>query len=570
MTLAWVCAVLCGSSLWITNEASGDITIVDETTGSVLAHVPVGKRPRGIRFSRDRKLAFVAVSGSPNAPPGTDESTLPPPDHALDGIAVIDVATRAPVRTLKSGTDPETFDLSPDGKALYVANEDAATLSFVDVASGAVRAQVPVGPEPEGVTVDPAGRFVYVTSEQAGAVYVIDVMRRQVAARIATGARPRSLVFSKDGGKAYVANEGSGSITVLDAVAHVAVKDILLGAGARPMGTALSPDGATLFVSTGRGGAVAVVDTQKDVLVRTVKDVGARVWGLAVSVDGARVFTANGPSGDLSIVDVKTGEVLRRISSGGSPWGVALLDTPERRQLRVCADPNNLPFSDEKERGFENGLAHLLARELDADVVYTWWPQHRGFFRNTLNAKRCDVVMGVPVGLEMLETTEPYYRSSYVFAYGPNAPHVKSLDAPELRTLRIGVQLVGDDGATPAPALVLADHGLVGQLRGYTVFGDYADESPSAELIRAVGRGDVDVAIAWGPMAGYFASRASPPLAVAALPAAEAPKDMPFSFDIALGVRHGDHALKKELNAALKKRRGDIDRLLTQYNVPRS
>lgn len=243
---------------------------------------------------------------------------------------------------------------------------------------------------------------------------------------------------------------------------------------------------------------------------------------------------------------------------------------PQRpaREFRVCADPNNLPFSNDRGEGFENKLAELLAKDLGAKVTYTWFPQRRGFIRETLKANRCDVIMGVPTALDMVATTAPYYRSSYVFVYGPSAPHVQSLNAPELKSLRIGVPLVGDDGASPPPVIALGQRGLINNLHGYTVYGDYSKDSPPADLIRAVAKGEVDLAVAWGPLAGYFTQHVQPTLALAPIPEAEAPFGQPFQFDISLGVRRSDKALKAELDEALVRNRAPIAALLAQYGVP--
>jgi mxaJ protein len=242
---------------------------------------------------------------------------------------------------------------------------------------------------------------------------------------------------------------------------------------------------------------------------------------------------------------------------------------PARRQLRVCADPNNLPFSNRRGEGFENELARLVASELDADVTYAWFPQRRGFFRQTLKANKCDVVMGVPARSDMIATTKPYYRSSYVFVYGPRTKHVGSLDARELRDMRIGVPLVGDDGANPPPVLALAPRNLVANVRGYSVYGDITKESPPGDVIRAVRSGEVDLAIAWGPSAGWFARAAEPPLAVERIPESEAPPGLTFEFDIAMGVRRADRALAAELNAVIDRRAKDIAAVLDRHHVPR-
>jgi mxaJ protein len=240
-----------------------------------------------------------------------------------------------------------------------------------------------------------------------------------------------------------------------------------------------------------------------------------------------------------------------------------------RPPLRVCADGNNLPFSNARGDGFENKLAQLLAADLGRSVTYTWAPQRRGFIRNTLDARVCDVVMGVPAQLKMLATSRPYYRSGYVFISAPNVPVVKSFGAPALRHLRIGVSLVGDDGANPPPAFALASRGLLANMHVYSVYGDYRTDSPPAELVRALRRGEIDVAVAWGPLAGFYAAHSAPALAYAFVPESEAPPGLTFAFDIALGVRHTDKALLSELNAALSRRQRDISALLDRYGVPR-
>jgi mxaJ protein len=238
--------------------------------------------------------------------------------------------------------------------------------------------------------------------------------------------------------------------------------------------------------------------------------------------------------------------------------------------LRVCADPNNLPFSNARQEGFENRLADMLARDLHTTVQYHWWPQRRGFLRNTLNAERCDVVMGVPAGMERLATTSSYYRSTYVFVTR-RARHLelRSLDDPRLRRLRIGVPLIGDDGANAPPAHALARRGIVSNVVGYSVLGDYRQPNPPAALVDAVARGDVDVATVWGPVAGYFASRASTPLEVRPISAGGAPGQLPIIFAISMGVRRADRDRLAVLNAFIARRHTAIDAILSDYHVPR-
>jgi mxaJ protein len=237
--------------------------------------------------------------------------------------------------------------------------------------------------------------------------------------------------------------------------------------------------------------------------------------------------------------------------------------------LRVCADPNNLPFSNERGEGFENRLADLVARELGARVEYTWWAQRRGFFRQTLNAGRCDVVMGVPSSIEMAATTRPYYRSSYVFvSRADRGPVVRSFDDPALRRLRVGVAVIGDDYANSPPAHALAQRGIVDNVVGYSVYGDYARPNPPAHIVEAVAAGEVDVAVVWGPLAGYFAPRQGVPLRlVPVTPEIDLPF-LPFVFDIAVGVRRGDDALRAEIDRVLARRRTEVRRILDAYGVP--
>jgi quinoprotein dehydrogenase-associated probable ABC transporter substrate-binding protein len=240
------------------------------------------------------------------------------------------------------------------------------------------------------------------------------------------------------------------------------------------------------------------------------------------------------------------------------------------RELRVCADPNNLPFSNQRREGFENRLATLIAGEMGATVRYTWWPQRRGFLRNTLLADSCDLVMGVPPGTERVRTTAPYYRSTYVFIYRKDRGlQIQSLDDPALRTLRIGVQLVGDDYANTPPVHALSRRGITGNLVGFSVFGDYSQENPPARIIDAVISRDVDLAVAWGPLAGYFAKRSPVPLEIVPVSPAVDPPGLRFTFDIALAVRTEDTALRKELDGILQRKRPEVDRILADYGVPR-
>ena len=249
---------------------------------------------------------------------------------------------------------------------------------------------------------------------------------------------------------------------------------------------------------------------------------------------------------------------------------VAGCSRQEPALFRVCADPNNLPFSNERLEGFENRIAELVAGDLDARVTYTWWAQRRGFLRNTLNAGDCDVVMGLPTRMEMALTTRPYYRSSYVFVTRRDrALDLRSFDDEALRTLRIGVQLVGDDGANTPPAHALSRRGIVTNVVGYSVYGDYGTANPPARIVRAVAAGEVDVALAWGPMAGYFASRQAVPLQVRPVDTQVDPPGIPLAFDMSMAVRRDSAALRARLDEVLVRRRTEIDAILAEYGVPR-
>src|SRR5829696_6870562 len=202
------------------------------------------------------------------------------------------------------------------------------------------------------------------------------------------------------------------------------------------------------------------------------------------------------------------GFVLATIACAGTPPGPA---AEPGRVLRVCADPNNLPFSNQRLEGFENQIASLVAERLGAKLEYLWWAQRRGFIRNTLRVGACDAMMGLPSGLEQAATTDPYYRSSYMFVTRQGTHQPASFDDPFLTTAKVGVHIIGDDFSNSPPAHALTNRGLIENVRGYSVYGNYRSPNPPAALIAAVSNGDVDVAIAWGPLAGYFARTSKVP-----------------------------------------------------------
>jgi mxaJ protein len=251
--------------------------------------------------------------------------------------------------------------------------------------------------------------------------------------------------------------------------------------------------------------------------------------------------------------------LLALVASGVPAWAA------DARTLRVCADPDNMPYSHADGSGFENRIATLLADELHATLQYDWWPQRRGWVRKTLGADFCDVFIGVPADFDRVATTRPYYRSSFVFVSRRGEPAPK-FGTPQITSRRIGVQLVGNDMAATPPGHALTQAGATANVTGFTVFG----EGPAAQrMVDAVAGGAIDAALVWGPQAGYFASRAAVPLSVQ-LAAAPAGLKVPFEFSIAMGVKRGNQRLRDELDAFLVHRRADIDAILASYQVPRT
>ena len=246
----------------------------------------------------------------------------------------------------------------------------------------------------------------------------------------------------------------------------------------------------------------------------------------------------------------------------------ASVGPPKGPSLRICADPDNIPFSNQQGEGFENRIAVLLARDLRLEPVYVWREQRRGFVRKGIGTGACDVVMGVPANLAQLERTGPYYRSSYMFVTRRDRGlALRGIEDSSLRTLKIGVQLIGDDGADTPPAAALARLGIIANVKGFVVPDpDAGGQAP--RIIRAVVDREVDVAVVWGPLAGYWAKHSSTPLVLAPVEPSAAFPYLPFEFDIAVGVRKGDTALAGRIDAALTHRRAEVSRILTEFGVP--
>jgi YVTN family beta-propeller protein len=312
--------------IYVTNEVSGDLSVIDSASLKVVATVPLGKRPRGIHPSPDGKTLYVALSGTPIAGPDVDESTLPPPDKSADGIGVFDVAQNKIVRMIPGGSDPENFDVSRDGKQLYISNEDISAMSIVDIASGKVVKTIKMGAQPEGVEVSPDGKRVFITSEEDGTIAVLDPAAGRIIATFKVGHRPRNVAFMPNGARAYINAENDGGIVLVDARRYKMLKAISLGKPGviKPMDVLLSPDASRLYVSTGRGQQVFTLDTATNTVLGSVT-VGKRPWGIALSPDGKTLYSANGPSNDVTAVNLQTNTVAGKVKAGAGPWGLVVL-----------------------------------------------------------------------------------------------------------------------------------------------------------------------------------------------------------------------------------------------------
>jgi YVTN family beta-propeller protein len=321
--------------VYVTNERSGDVTVIDGGKLEVTATIPVGKRPRGIHVSPDGKVVYIALSGTPTeGPPQIDAHGNPifdkkkddddeNADKSADGIGVLEVGALTLKTKLNAGSDPEEFGLSKDGRQIYISNEDTKTASVIDIGSRKVQHIIPVGQEPEGVTTTPDGRQFYVTCEAGGDIYVIDARSYSAVAHFKVNGRPRSVEFLSAGGIGFIPSESAGELNIIDSVNAKVVKTITLPSGSRPMRVKLSPDERRLYVSNGRAGTISVFDSHSYELLDTIK-VGARPWGIGISPDGKLLFAANGPSNDVSVVDLKTDKEVSRIKAGSSPWGIAI------------------------------------------------------------------------------------------------------------------------------------------------------------------------------------------------------------------------------------------------------
>lgn len=316
--------------VYVTNEDSNTVSVISPETNRVVATIPVGKRPRGIRVSPDGNLIYTALSGSPKCPPRVpdEECDAMVADRSADGIAEIDAASGEVLRVLPSGSDPEQFDVNWETRRLYVSNEDNDTATILDLDRSEIVITVATGREPEGVRLTPDGSLFYVTGEVDSDVTVIDADSGKQVTRIPVGLRPRDVIFTANGRRAYVSAELDARISVIDVNRNSVISKITLPEGSLPMGLVLSTDESMLYVANGRAGTVAAVDLATESVVASV-DAGPRPWGLALGLDGRFLYSANGPSDDVTVIDVEKFSIVTKIQVGETPWGVAVGPAPQ-------------------------------------------------------------------------------------------------------------------------------------------------------------------------------------------------------------------------------------------------
>jgi quinoprotein dehydrogenase-associated probable ABC transporter substrate-binding protein len=245
----------------------------------------------------------------------------------------------------------------------------------------------------------------------------------------------------------------------------------------------------------------------------------------------------------------------------GRPIAAQTADIVDRTMLRVCADPNNLPFSDDKRQGFENKIATLMAAALGLKVDYTWFPQIIGFVRNTLQAHRCDLVMGTVAGDDIMQTTNPYYFTTYVMLYRSDKGFAfKDLQDPRLASLRLGVV-----SATP-PSDLLVRHDLMAHAKPYQLTVDTRAESPTHQMVQDVVDGTIDVGFLWGPIAGYYRKHDELPLTL--VPLKDEPGAARMKYHIAMGVRANEPEWRRRVNTVILKQQPQMTAILRDYGVP--
>lgn len=312
--LSGVClgtAALAQGTAYVTSEKDKVVTLIDLATLSVKGTIPTCNRGRHIQLTPDRMI-MLACSES----------------NAAD---VIDPATGKSLRRIPLGDEPEAFDLSPDGKTIYVSNEDEGAVSFVDATTGKVLKSIKVGKEPEGVKISADGKTLYVTSEVASLVHVIDVASAAIVKNVKVGKRPRRMAFTPDGKELWVTNELDASVSIIDTATRNVVGNLKFEVkGARseditPVGIQISRDGKRAFVALGRANHVAFVDVPQRKVTNLVL-VGKRAWNVTLDKSEARLYVVNGLSDDVTVVDVAAAKPIKSIPVGRVPYGLVVVE----------------------------------------------------------------------------------------------------------------------------------------------------------------------------------------------------------------------------------------------------
>ena len=290
--------------IFVTNERSNTISVIDAKSLTIESTIEIGERPRGIGLSPDNTELYVAVSEE-------------------NKIVVVDPNTLKILREFEAGSDPETFGVHPNGN-IYISNEDAAKATVFDPKTGKQIAEIRVGLEPEGVAVSPDGERVIVTSESTNMLHIIKTPENIIESNILVGSRPRAAIFNNSGDIAYATAEISGEVVKVDVKKAKIIKTGTTGDNkSKPKDVILSKDEKTLYVAGGRANKVIVMDANTLEIIKGIP-VGKRVWGLAMSSDGGRIFTTNGVSGTVSVIDTIKNEVIKTIEVGKFPWGVVV------------------------------------------------------------------------------------------------------------------------------------------------------------------------------------------------------------------------------------------------------
>ena len=314
MALVWAAAstaALAQGTAYVSSEKDNALTLIDLATLTVKGTLATCKRARHLQLMPD-KMLMVACTDS----------------NAAD---VIDPASGKSVRRVPLGDEPEAFDLSPDGKTIYVSNEDAGEASFIDAASGKKLKSVKVGKEPEGVKVSADGKTVYVTSEVASMVHVIDTASAKVVKNIKVGKRPRRMAITPDGKELWVTNELDASVSIVSTADHSVIGTVkfeVKGARAEditPVGIQMTKDGKRAFVSLGKANHVAFIDVPARKVTNLVL-VGKRAWNVTLDKAEARLYVVNGLSDDITVVDVAGAKALKSIPVGRVPYGLVIVE----------------------------------------------------------------------------------------------------------------------------------------------------------------------------------------------------------------------------------------------------